>query len=101
MDAKGLLCLVSAFGVPLAIGVVSMRLNNPKILAVIAGLMVGGLLGFFLWMFWLAWTGNILSDGSQEQSRTVTTAFFLISGGTAMIGGFIGFMRTRKMREST
>jgi hypothetical protein len=55
--------------------------------------MVGGLLGFFLWMFWLAWTGNILSDGSQEQSRTVTTAFFLICGCMAMIGALVGFLR--------
>jgi hypothetical protein len=94
MDAKGLLCFFSALGVPLAIGVVSMRLNNRKLLAVIAGLMVGGLLGFFLWMFWLAWTGNIMGDGSKEQTKAVTTAFIVIIGCTGIIGGLIGFVRS-------
>src|SRR5262245_51002623 len=43
MDAKGLLCGFSIIGLFLAIGIWATRLNNRRILAVIAGLMVGGL----------------------------------------------------------
>ncbi len=101
MPTEGLLFYFCVFFVFLAIGVVATKLKNAKLLGVIAGLMVGGLLGLILAIFWAAWTGNLMmAEDDYERGRAATATGFVIIGGTAMIGAFIGFVRTRKMRES-
>ena len=96
MDAKGLLCGFSIIGLFLAIGIWATRLNSPRILAVIAGLMVGGLLGFFLALFWALFSGNMMFGGGEEEHERMNAAQMtelLIIGSTAIIGGLMGFIQ--------
>jgi ABC-type xylose transport system permease subunit len=95
MSAEGLFCFVFGFLVPLAIGVVAMKLKNPKLLAVIAGLMVGGLMGFCIFGFWLTWTGNLMmgADEYERRKSAITAIGFLFVIFTALLGALIGFLQ--------
>ncbi len=78
-------------------GAVAKKLNDPKLVSVIAGLMVCGLLGFFLAIFWAACTGNLMMAADEYERRKAATAtIVLIIGCTGMVGGLIGFLRNRK-----
>jgi hypothetical protein len=98
MSTASLIFFVCVFCLFLVIGAVAMRLNAPKLLGVIAGLMVGGLLGFCFAGCWAAWTGNLMMGESEYERRKagITATFLLIIGCTGMIGALIGFLRTRK-----
>jgi len=72
-----------------------MKLNNPKLLAVIAGLMVGLLFGLFLAMFWAAWTGNLMmGEHEYERRKEAGETFLFIIGYTGLIGAAIGLIKS-------
>ncbi len=95
MSTEALLFYFCIFFVFLAIGIVATKLNNPILLAAMAGLMIGGLLGLFFAMFWAAWTGNLMmGEHEYERQKAVQTTWILIIGCTALIGALIGLVRS-------
>jgi hypothetical protein len=72
-----------------------LKLNDPKLLRVIAGFMVGGLLGFVLAICWAGWTGNLIMGAHEYERRKagITATIVLIIACTGLIGALIGFLR--------
>jgi len=78
----------------LVIGAVAMKLKTPKLLAVIAGSMVGGLLGFFLFCCWGVCTRNLFRGEVEYEGKKINLdlvmLLFILSSG--LMGGLIGLV---------
>lgn len=95
MRAEGYAVGLSIIFVFLAIGVVAMKSNNRKLLAITAGLMVGLLLGLFLAMFWAADTGNLMfGENEYERRKEARETFLCIIGYSGLIGVAIGLIQS-------
>jgi hypothetical protein len=101
VPAGGYIVGFSIIFVFLAIGVVAMKSNSRNLLAVVAGLMVGLLLGFFLAMLWAAFTGNLMMGEDEYQRRKEAGETFLyIIGYSGLIGAAIGLIQCSASSEN-